>query len=357
MDNPPKGKCWEKGLKMFRRRLILQEDGMLFRQMGYLIASGASVSETMAILQDESEKGEVRKMAETVSSHLSRGATVAESLAGHPRVFNETLIYLLASNHDKDKVSDFLFDYADEMERAAEVRLKLFQALIYPAKIFVFAVLILTLLMVFVVPVFTEMFADFHSRLPVPTRWVIQISDVIQHYFIFVVAAAALVLALCIGSKRFVYAVGMRLPGIRTLITEVSTYIFSKFLSLLLPLQRPLSESMRHAANMIYNPSYSRRIIAASENTRDLQDFKTQAQMHGLFPDIFFRTLAIGQRAKALDRSMAELARYFERRIARRMEIVRNLLEVGSIVVVGIMVGMIVISLYLPIFKLAGAVS
>lgn len=341
----------------FRKRVTLQEDGLLFRQMGYLIASGASLSETMAILQDESEKGKVRGLAKTVTSRLSTGATVAESLAGHPRVFNETLIYLLSSNHDKDKVSDFLFEYADEMERAAEVRLKLFQTLIYPAKIFVFAVFILTLIMVFVVPVFTEMFADFHSSLPVPTRLVVQISDVIRHYFIFIVAAVALLLALCIGSKRLVYAVGMWLPGIRTLIIEVSTYIFSKFLSLLLPLQRPLSESMRHAAHMINNPSYSRRIVAASQNTRDVQGFKEQARMHGLFPGIFFRTLAVGQRADALDRSLAELARYFERRIARRMEIVHNLLEVISIVFVGIMVGMIVISLYLPIFKLAGAVS
>jgi type IV pilus assembly protein PilC len=342
---------------VFRRRLTLQEDGLLFRQMGFLIASGASVGETMAILQDESEKGDVRGVAKTVLSRLSQGASVAESLAGHPRVFNETLIYLLSSNHDKESVSKFLYEYADEMERVAEVRLKLFQTLIYPAKVFAVAVFILALLMVFVVPVFSEMFADFHSRLPVPTRLVIQISNAVQHYVLFIIAAVALLLALCIGSKRFAYAIGMWLPGIRTLITEVSTYIFSKFLSLLIPLQRPLSESMRHAANMLYNRSYSRRIIAASENIHDVRGFKEQAQMNKLFPGIFFRTLAIGQRTKALDRSLAELARYFERRITRRIEIIHNVLEVGSIVFVGIIVGMIVISLYLPIFILAGAVG
>lgn len=87
-----------------------------------------------------------------------------------------------------------------------------------------------------------------------------------------------------------------------------------------------------------------------------MNQFKVRAQENRLFPDLFFRTLEIGQRTQTLDQSLDELARYYNRRISKNIEILRNILETASIVIVGVIVGVIVISLYLPIFSLAGVV-
>jgi type IV pilus assembly protein PilC len=340
-----------------RRRSAFREDGLLYRQMGYLIASGAKLNEVMDILVDESGKSKIKRMAQSVAAKLAQGTAVAQALAGHSRFFNKTLIYMLAEKHDKDKVSAFLYAYADEIERAADFRLNLLQTLIYPAKVLLIALLIVVIMMVFVVPVFNELFSDMSGMLPQATRIVIASSSFMRDYFIIIVAVIAGLFVLVITSRRTVYAIGRWIPGIKTLLNDVSVYSFARFLSLLLPLNRPLPETLQHVAYLIHNQSYGERITATSRDAVDMNQFKVRAQENRLFPNLFFRTLEIGQRTQTLDQSLDELARYYNRRISKNIEILRNILETASIVIVGVIVGVIVISLYLPIFSLAGAVG
>lgn len=339
------------------RGLKLQEKGLLYRQLAYLIASGATPKEAIAILHAESGKGKIRFVLESILSNLNQGASVADSLGSQPRYFNETLVYVITSNHDHDKIAAFLFDYADEVEHSADIRLSLFQTMIYPVKIMIIAILIMTMLMIFVIPVFDDIFTGMHQELPNPTRIVVQLSSAMSGYVIFLMVAIVGGLILLMRSKRLVYRIGRWLPGIKTLISDLSVYTFSKFLGLLLQLDRPLPECMRYAAHIVPNRSFGEKIIAISNQITNTTQFKEQAQTHRLLPSIFFRTLAVGQRTLSLDQSLAELARYYHRRIAKQIEIYHNILELAAIIFVGLLVGIIVISLYLPLFQLAGGIT
>jgi len=341
----------------FGRRLMFKETGLLYRQMAYLFRSGATLREVIAILHDESKEAPIRKMTESVLTNLSQGVSVEESLGAHPGFFNRTLRYLLAQTGNKEKISEFLFQYADEIERIDSIKAKLLQALVYPFKLLLVAIVILAIITVFVMPVFQETFDAFGSTLPAMTRLVLTVSTAAKEYLAIVIAAMAGIVVFIIQSKRTLYTIGSFLPGIRNLLDDFSAYTFSIYLSILLPLKRPLSETLQQAAHMIPDRAYSRRVALAGQQVTDMAQFTETAAQNKLLPNLFCRALSIGKKTQAIDKLLADQSRYLERRLSNRVEIALNTIETIAMVLIGILVGTLVIALYLPIFRLAGAIS
>jgi type IV pilus assembly protein PilC len=342
---------------IFGRRLLLKESGLFYRQMAYLFASGATLPEILTILRDEASDPKIAKMTESIRAKLAHGDSVSESISAYPHVFNPTLIYLLSADQGNEKISEFLYQYADEIERIDSINLRLLQTLIYPAKVFIFAIVVITLLMIFVFPVFQEMFSDAGASLPVLTQFVLSSSVMVKNYWIVILAGLIGLFLFITRSQKLVYQIGIFLPGTKALLEDYSVYSFSKYLSILIPLNRPLPETIEHAARMVRDRAYAERIIRASRNIESMDQFKEQARKSKILPGLFCSVLAIGHRTQSLDKLLAEMARFFENRMTRRIEIVTNFFEALTIILIGVIVGIIVISLYLPLFQLASVVG
>jgi type IV pilus assembly protein PilC len=261
----------------------------------------------------------------------------------------------LSTDQENEKISEFLYQYADEIERMDSIKLRLLQTLIYPGKVLIIALVIIVILMIFVVPVFQEMFQD--SGLPAPTRFVISTSMLVKSYWVVILAGIIGLFLVITKSKTVLYKIGSLLPGIRALLEDFSVYSFSKYLSILIPLNRPLPETIEQAARMVRDRAYAERIIRASQSMQNMDQFRDQARKNKILPGLFCSVLAIGNRTQSLDKLLAELARFFENRIIKRIEIVTNFLEAFTIILIGIIVGGMVIALYLPIFSMAGAIG
>ncbi|RPI79905.1 MAG: type II secretion system F family protein [Desulfobacteraceae bacterium] len=340
---------------LFQRTLLLKESGLFYRQMAYLLASGATLPEALTILHDESDDLKIRNITDSIQAKLTRGDSISQSLSDYPQVFNPTLAYLLSTDQENKKTSEFLYQYADELERMDSIKLRLLQTLAYPCKVLAFAALVMFFLMIFVVPVFQEFFQD--SGLPPPTRFVLTISIMARDYWFVVLPGLIGLFLLITKSKKFLYKIGSRLPGLRALLNDFSVYSFSKNLSILIPLNRPLPETIEQAARMVRDQAYAERIIRASQNIQNMEQFKEQARKNKILPGLFCSVLAIGNRTQSLDKLLAEMARFFENRITKRIEIVTNFLEAFTIIFIGMVVGFMVIALYLPIFKLTSFVG
>ena len=340
---------------IFGRRFLLKESGLLYRQMAYLFASGATLPEVLSVLHDESDNPKIAKMTESIQTKLTRGDSISESLSDYPHIFNPTIIYLLSTVQGNEKISEFLYQYADEIERMDSIKLRLLQALIYPGKVLMIALVIMVMLMIFVVPVFQEMFQD--SGLPAPTRFVISISMLVKSYWIVILAGIIGLFLVITKSKTVLYKMGSTFPVIRNLLEDLSVYSFSKYLSIMIPLNRPLSETIEQAARMVRDRTYAEQIIMSCQNVQNMDQFKEQARKNKILPSLFCSVLAIGNRTQSLDKLLAELARFYENRMTKRIEIVTNFLEAFTIILIGIIVGFMVIALYLPIFSMAGAIG
>lgn len=341
----------------FGRRLLFKETGLLYRQMAYLFQSGATLREAISILHDASKEKPVRKMTGAVLTSLSQGASVEKSLAAHPNFFNRTLQYLLADTDDKEKISKFLYQYADEMERIDSIRSKVVQTLIYPFKLLLVAIVIISIIILFVMPVFQETFDAFRSDLPMITQIVLAAGAAAKKYFVFVIAGMAGIAIFIIQSKRAIYTIGSCLPGIRNMLEEFCVYTFSTYLSILIALERPFAELLEQAANMIPNRAYSRKIIQFSRHVTSIDQFTSTASQSKLFPNWLCRAMVIGSRTQSIDKLLADQSRFLSRRLSNRIEIALNAFETIAMVLIGVIVGTIVIALYLPIFRLAGAIS
>jgi type IV pilus assembly protein PilC len=339
----------------FGKSLLLKENGLFYRQMAYLFASGATLPEALTILRDESGDSKIAKITESLRTKLARGDSIAESLSEYPYIFNPTLVYLLSTDQENKKISEFLYQYADEIERMDGIKLRLLQALIYPGKVLMIALVIMVILMIFVVPVFQEMFQN--SGLPAPTRFVLTISMMVKDYWVVILAGLIGLFLVITKSKTVLYKIGSTFPVIRSLLEDLSVYSFSKYLSIMIPLNRPLSETIEYAARMVPHRPFAERIIRACPHIQNMDQFKEQARKNKFLPNLFCSTLAIGIRTQSLEKLLAEMARFYEIRITKRIEIVTNFLEAFTIILIGIIVGFMVIALYLPIFSMAGAIG
>lgn len=325
---------------------------LLFRQISVLLRSGLSIDEAIKELDDFPAKN-IQDKLKAVSKACAHGEQLSKAQALCPELTHDLPEGILSKGISYEGLAEVYQYTANNLEKSREIRLRLIKAAIYPAFVMFFALQVLGVLIVFVVPQFESMFSDFGSRLPAPTIALIEFSKTFDVFIASLIFLILLIVVLRFVLPKAFFRLISLIPLARTVLKRSSIFMFSKKLSLFIRCGVPPTEALKMTISTLkYLPVTSRiREVDEGENiTKALRS-------SNYFPKMFLHVVGVGERSDTLADALHEFSIYYEKDVDVAFHRMILVTEVVTFITVAIAVGWGVLAMYLPIFKLAGTVG
>jgi type IV pilus assembly protein PilC len=344
-----KGKVKKKSLAIFTR------------QLATMIDAGLPLVQSLEILSQQEEDETFQEIISTIKNEVEGGATLAAALQKHPKVFDDMYVNLVVAAEEAGTLDVILSRLATHIEKMEELKKKIKSALVYPAMIVTVAIGVTIILMVFVVPVFEKLFAGIGSTLPMPTRVVIAISNIFKSYLPIVIAiVVALVIVLqryykTENGKRRIDGTILKLPIFGELLRKVAIARFARTLGTLVSSGVPILESLNIVAGAAGNKVVEEAILRGRISISEGQSISEPLSQSGVFPMMVTQMISVGETTGSLELMLNKVADFYESEVDTAVATLSSMLEPVLMIFLGVIVGGLVISMYLPIFKMASA--
>jgi type IV pilus assembly protein PilC len=348
------------GISLLQGKVKTRELVVFTRQFATMIDAGLPLVQCLEIQAEQQPNKAFQKVLQSVKSDVEQGATFADSLGKHPKVFDELFVNLVAAGEVGGILDTILSRLATYLEKADALKRKVKGAMVYPITVLVVAIGVLVLLLVKVIPVFEQMFSDFGGTLPGPTQTVVNLSHFMQTYIMhFLIVTTAVLIGFFQARRRvpkFRYqsdAVFLKLPVFGSLLKKVAVARFSRTLGTMISSGVPILDALDICAKTAGN----KVIEAALQKTRSaISEGRTIAEpleASGVFPGMVVQMIGVGEQTGAMDAMLAKIADFYDDEVDTAVEALTSLLEPLMMVFLGGSIGGILIAMYLPIFKLA----
>jgi type IV pilus assembly protein PilC len=341
-----------------------KEIAIFFRQFSVMIDAGLPLVQCLEILAANQENGTFQKTLTGVRTTVEGGATLANAMRQYPKVFDDLTTNMIEAGETGGILDIILQRLAQYVEKAVKLRSAVKSALIYPVAVVSMAVLIVGALLKFVVPIFKNLFAGLGVSLPLPTRIVMGLSDfIVQFWWVFIVAVVGLIFGVKQirkdprGKYWFDYSL-LKLPVMGVLLRKIAVARFTRTLGTLItsgvPILEGLSITARTSGNAVLEEALM-KVRKAIEEGRTIVDPLREC---GVFPNMVTQMIGVGEATGAMDSMLQKIADFYEDEVDSATKDMLAMLEPIIIGILGITIGGIVISLYMPLFamiaKLAG---
>ncbi len=346
---------------------VTDKDIVVFtRQFSTMISAGLPLIQCLEILSTQSENVEFQKTIATVKVDVEGGATFADALKKHPKVFDELYSNMVHAGEVGGLLDTILSRLAKHIEKAVKLKAKIKSAMIYPIAIMGVAVIVISVLMIFVIPIFAQMFLEMSGGkvgLPGPTQLVIDISDFLRSNILYIIAG---VVAMGYGIKRY-YATEkgrivmdrlfLKVPVMGDLIRKSSVAKFTRTLGTLITSGVPILDGLAITAKTSGNKIVEQTILQARQSISEGKTVAEPLSKGNVFPKMVTHMIAVGETTGALDAMLGKIADFYEDEVDTAVDALTSLLEPMMMVFLGTIIGFIVIAMYLPIFKMAAVVG
>jgi type IV pilus assembly protein PilC len=333
------------------------------RQIATMMASGVPMVQAFEIIADGQKNIRFKNMLTDVKQTIEGGSALHEALAKYPVQFDELYRNLVHAGEASGVLDSVLDTVATYKERTEAIKAKIKKALFYPVMVLAVALLVSMIMLLFVVPVFAQTFKDAGAELPAPTQIVISASDFMKSYWWLVIGAivggiVALVMAKSRSVKfaHFLDRVMLKVPVIGNILRQSAIARFARTLGVTFRAGVPLVEAMDAVAGATGSVVYGDAVKQMREDVAVGHQLQLSMRQTGLFPNMVVQMTAIGEESGALDHMLFKVAEFYEEEVNNAVDTLSTLLEPLIMVILGVLVGGMVISLYLPIFKLASTV-
>jgi type IV pilus assembly protein PilC len=343
---------------------ITTKDLVVFtRQFATMIDAGLPLVQCLDILGRQQDNKTFKKILVSVKESVESGSTFAEALKKHPKAFDELYVNLVAAGEVGGILDTILNRLAAYIEKALKLKKKVKSAMTYPTTIIGIAVVVIAVILIFVIPSFEKMFADFGSTLPVPTQIVIDLSNFIQKYILLIIGA---VVAFIAGFKRFyrtqkgrelIDDVALKLPIMGILIRKVAVAKFTRTLGTMMSSGVPILDGLDIVAKTAGNKTVEKAINRVKQSISEGKTIAEPLEKSGVFPPMVCQMIAVGEQSGALDTMLNKIADFYDDEVDDAVGNLTAMMEPLLMLFLGTTVGGLVIAMYLPIFKLAGAVG
>ncbi len=348
----------------FLQPVVKQKDVILFcRQFSTMIDAGLPIIQCLDILHSQQENATFKKMLKNVKDSVESGSTLAEALKAYPKHFDDLFINMIHAGETGGILDTILRRLSTYMEKAAKLKAKVKGAMTYPIVTIVIAIVVLAVILIFVIPVFEEMFADFGADLPTPTKVVIAMSEFAQSKAGYILVA----IILFVFAFRRTYKTEkgravidrsvLRLPVFGDLLRKVAVAKFTRTMGTMLGSGVAILEALdivgKTAGNKTIEDAIAKVRSGISEG-RTMADPLTES---GVFPSMVCQMISVGEATGALDAMLGKIADFYDEEVDQAVENLTSLIEPFMLVFLGVTIGGLVVAMYLPIFKMAGAIS
>ena len=347
-----------------RRRGIKLADLVVFsQQLSTMIGAGMDLSESFTTLAEQSDNQRLREVLGQISRDIQSGLSLSAAMARYPHIFSDLFVSLVRAGELGGILEETLLTAAQNLERELELREKVKSAFVYPIIVLGVAALVIAAMLVFVVPVFAKVYAQFHAQLPPLTMLLIKISNVTVRYWWFILLLIAIVVVGCRRytrtphGKRTLDSFKLRLPLLGKLSRKIIIARFMESLGSLVSAGVPLLEGLETSSRVAANAEYEEAVRDVVERVKQGAKLSEQMKSTGKFPPMVSRMMEVGEESGALDDMMRRVTAFYHRDIELTVRQLLALLEPALTVVLGVIVGFVVLALYLPIFTLATVVK
>lgn len=348
----------------FLQPKVKEKDVIIFaRQFSTMIDAGLPIIQCMDILQGQQENPTFKKMLKDLKDQVESGSTLADALKRYPQHFDSLFVNMIAAGEAGGILDVILKRLAAYMEKAARLKRKVKGAMVYPAITIAVAVVVVIVIMVFVIPVFQEMFADFGAALPGPTLIVIGISQFIKSKIVWIIVGAIL---FAIAFKQYyktdkgsltIDAMLLKLPVFGLLLRKVAVAKFTRTMGTMLGSGVAILEALDIVAKTSGNRIVENAIYAVRSGIAEGRTMADPLQASGVFPPMVCQMIAVGESTGALDAMLEKIADFYDEEVDQAVENLTAMIEPVMIIFLGVVVGGLIVAMYLPVFKMAGAVG
>ena len=360
-----KGKGLEKEITIpgFGEKVKTKDLSIFTRQFATMIDAGLPIVQCLDILGEQSESKLLRNTVRTIRQDVEGGATLADALRKHPKIFDALYINMVEAGEAGGVLNTVLNRIALFIEKANKLKKKVKGAMIYPCAIIAVAVIVVSILLIFVIPVFAELYGSMGKALPAPTQITINISNwfvASWYYLLFAIGGV-------VAGVRFYYqsdqgrinidGLLLRLPVVGDMLRKVAVARFSQNMAILLSSGVPILEGLAITARTAGNKVVEKAIM---DSRVSISQGKTVAEPLGeskIFPPMVCHMVAVGETTGGLDGMLRKIAEFYEEEVDDAVANLTALMEPAIMVVLGVILGGLVISMYLPIFQLGSLVS
>jgi type IV pilus assembly protein PilC len=347
------------------RRVKADDLVIASRQLSTMVHSGMSLLRALYVIEEQTESDKLREVWVEVRKDIEAGVALSEALKRHPDVFNELYVAMVQAGETGGILDQTLVRVATQLEKDAALRRQIKAAMVYPALIGGFALIVLVALVAFLVPVFEKIFADFGGELPAITKFTVWLSHMMTgRWYVMIAATAAVVWLFRYWKKsdrgkvqwdRIKLKFPMKIGGI---VQKVALARFSRTFSGLIAAGVPMLE----AIDITGRTSGNKVIEMAMDDVRDSVKrggslTAPMAAVPEAFPVMVTQMIGVGEETGALETMLSKVADFYEEQVEAAVKALTSILEPVMIVIVGSIVGFIVIAMYLPMFKVYDSIK
>jgi len=346
---------------------VTDKDLVVFtRQFATMINAGLPLIQALEILASQSENKQLRKAVGEVRTQVEGGATFADALRKHPKVFDELYVNMVHAGEVGGLLDTILGRLSKHIEKAMKLKAQIKSAMVYPAAILSVAVIVITVLMVWVIPIFAKMFAEMSGGkmgLPGPTQIVIDVSNFMQSYIIHLAIGAVLAgwgIKKYYGTPKGRLAMDrmfLKLPIVGELIRKTAVAKFTRTLGTLITSGVPILDGLSITAKTAGNKVIEEAIMSARMSISGGKTIAEPLSKGEVFPKMVTHMISVGETTGALDAMLGKIADFYEDEVDQAVAALTSLLEPMMMVFLGTVVGFIVVAMYLPIFQMASAIG
>ena len=342
--------------------IVKEKDIILFaRQFSTMIDAGLPIIQCLEILYTQQGNKTFKRMIKEIKEKVEGGATMAEALKRFPKHFDDLFVNMIAAGEAGGILDAILRRLAAYMEKAAKLKAQVKGAMTYPIVTLIIAVAVLGVILVFVIPVFEEMFADFGGELPMPTQIVVAASEIVKSKIVYIIIG---IIILGFTARKF-YATEkgqdvaddllLKIPVFGELLRKVAVAKFTRTMGTMLASGVAILEALDIVAKTAGNRTIEKAIYDVRSGIAEGRTMADPLQESGVFPAMVCQMISVGESTGALDAMLEKIADFYDEEVDQAVDNLTALIEPFMLVFLGVMIGGLVVAMYLPIFKMAGA--
>ncbi len=344
-------------------RIETSDIAIFSRQLATMLAAGIPLVQAFEIVGNGHENEAMQKLILGIKADVEGGSALAEALAKQPLYFDDLFVNLVEAGEQAGALETLLDKIATYKEKTEAIKKKIKKALTYPAAVLVVAFIVTTILLIFVIPSFEDLFQGFGADLPGFTRMVIDLSLFVRTNGIYIVMIAGAIIGTFFYFKKrsrpfrhFLDRLMLKIPVIGPILQKASIARYARTLSTMFAAGVPLVEALESVAGATGNIVYEMGVLQMRDEVATGQRLQQSMENTDLFPNMVVQMIAVGEESGSLDQMSAKVADFYEEDVDNAVDNLSSLLEPMIMAILGVLVGGLVVAMYLPIFKLGAVV-
>lgn len=346
-----------------KKSVSTKEMAVFTRQFATMIDAGLPLVQCLETIAKQSENKYLKEVLIQVTQDVEAGSTLADAMSRHKKVFNNLYTNMVEAGEAGGALDDILERLAVHIEKADALRRKVKGAMTYPLVVLCVALGAAVFMLVFIIPTFARMFADFGAALPLPTRIVLGISYALRTFWwaIVTVIVGAIFgvrkLYSTPSGKRKIDALMLNSPIFGPLLRKTAVARFTRTLGTLITSGVPILTGLEITAETAGNEIVRSAVLATKAGIKEGDTIAKPLRTTGVFPPMVVQMVAVGEETGSLDEMLAKIADFYESEVDTAVDSLTSILEPLMIVLMGVLVGGMVVAMYLPMFKLVSVIA